>query len=110
MGDEKEKNNHVLGIEDKRQIIIVVSSSTNGNFLPLQIIYLESTMRCLLPNTTGKVSCLIASFHLMYSINHWSTLETCQQSLERILIPYMKSQMHELNLLENQKMIWFIDC
>jgi hypothetical protein len=30
-----EKNIHVLGIEDKRQIRVVVSSSANGNLLPL---------------------------------------------------------------------------
>jgi hypothetical protein len=45
----------------------------------------------------------------MYSTNHWSTLETCQQFVERILIPNMKNEMHELNLLKNQKMILLID-
>jgi len=34
-----EKNIHILRIEDKKQIIVAVSSSTNRNLLPLQIIF-----------------------------------------------------------------------
>ncbi len=75
MGNEREKYMHVLGIEDKRKITALISSSTNGNFLPLQIIFIRSTIRCLLPRTIGKVFCLMTSFHLMYFANHWSTLE-----------------------------------
>jgi hypothetical protein len=33
------KNIHILRIEDKKQIIVALSSSTNENFLPLQIIF-----------------------------------------------------------------------
>jgi hypothetical protein len=88
---------HVLGVEDNMQTTVVVSI-TNGSFLPLQIIFIRSTTRCLLPNGLGKASCLGARFHLTYSVNHWSTLETCQQFVERILIPYHKNEVHELNL------------
>jgi len=77
MGNEKEKKIHVLGIIDKRQIIVVVSFSTNGNLLPLQIIFTRSTIRCLPPRSVRKVYCLTTSFHFMYFINYWSTLETC---------------------------------
>jgi hypothetical protein len=82
---------------------------TNGNFLPLQIIFMGSTIRCLLPRTIGKVFCLMISFHLMYSANHWSTLEIWQQFVERILIPYMKDQMQELILPKAQKMSWLLN-
>jgi len=42
-GGNMEKNGskdiHVLGVEDKRQIIIVISSTTNGSSLLLQVIF-----------------------------------------------------------------------
>ncbi len=109
MGNEREKNILVLGIKDKRKIMTLISSLTNGNFLPLQIIFMGSTIRCLLPRTIGKVFCLMISFHLMYSANHWSTLEIWQQFVERILIPYMKDQMQELILPKAQKMSWLLN-
>ncbi len=49
-GKKGSKYIHVLGVEDKRQIIIVVSSITNGSSLPLQIIFIGSTTRCLPQN------------------------------------------------------------
>jgi hypothetical protein len=75
MGNEKGKYIHVLGIKDKRKSITLISSLTNGNFLPLQIIFIGSTIRCLLPITVGKIFCLMTSFHLMNFANHRSTLE-----------------------------------
>ncbi len=104
------KNIHVFGIEDKRQIVIRVSSLVDGNLLPLHIIFIRSTITCLPPRTTKKVSFLTSSFHHMYFTDHWSTLETCQQFVERILIPYMNNQLQELSLPKNQKIIQFIDC
>jgi hypothetical protein len=86
MGDDKEKKIHVLGIRNKRQIIVISSSSTNGNLLPLQIIFTGSTIRCFPLRSVGKVYCLTTSFHLMYSTNYCSTLERCEQFVERILI------------------------
>jgi hypothetical protein len=77
------KNIFVFGVEDKKQITIVVSFAVNGRFLPLQIIFIGSTTRCLPQNSPGKASCLGARFHLTYFANHWSTLETCQQFGEK---------------------------
>jgi hypothetical protein len=42
------KDIHVLGVENKRQIIVVVSSTTNGSSLLLQVIFTRSIKRCLL--------------------------------------------------------------
>jgi hypothetical protein len=74
---KRKKNINVLGIRDKRQITIAVSFSTDGNLLPLQIIFIGSTIRCLPPRSVGKVYCLTTSFHFMYFTNYWSTLEKC---------------------------------
>jgi hypothetical protein len=61
---------HVLGVEDNMQITVVVSSITNGSSLPLQIIFIRSTTRCLLQNGPRKASYLGARFHLTYFVNH----------------------------------------
>jgi hypothetical protein len=42
------KHVHVLGIEDKRQILIVVSSLTKRSLLPLQIVF-QGTTNCTFP-------------------------------------------------------------
>jgi hypothetical protein len=59
MGDESEKNIHVLGIEGKRWITVVVPSSINGKLLPLQIIFTWSTIKCLLPKIVRKLYSII---------------------------------------------------
>ncbi len=104
------KDIHVFGVEYKRQITIAVSFVANGSSLLLQVIFTGSTMRCLPQNGLRKASCLGARFHLTYFANHWSILETCQQFVERILIPYHKNEVQELNLPQNQKMVWLIEC
>jgi hypothetical protein len=52
-----------------------------------------------------KKQCYLVSFHLTYSSNHWSNLETTQAFAEHILIPYKKDQMEKLALLKDQKMV-----
>jgi hypothetical protein len=42
------KHIQVLGVEDKRQVTIVVSSTANGNLPPGQVAFTSTTHRCLL--------------------------------------------------------------
>ena len=57
--DVKEvKDVKILGLEDKRQIICVVSSTASGEFLPLQLIFIDNTNRCLPKYTEAKIRCL----------------------------------------------------
>jgi len=37
-------------------------------------------------------------------------LETTQEFVEHILMPYRKVQVEELVLLEDQKLVWLINC
>jgi hypothetical protein len=56
---------HVVRVEDNRQIIIVISFAIDGSLLPLQVIFIKSTTRCLLQNGLGgvrKVSCSFDTF------------------------------------------------
>jgi hypothetical protein len=58
----------------------------------------------------GRLSCEDAGWHLTFSSNHWSTLETYKDFVDKILSPYMISQIKELELEEDQDMVWLIDC
>jgi hypothetical protein len=58
----------------------------------------------------GRKQCFLVGFHLTYSSNHWSNLETTQVFVEHVFIPYKKDQMEKLALLKDQKMVWLIDC
>lgn len=103
------KDIKVTGMEDKRQVTCCVSSSSDGTLLPMQIIFTGKTKRSL-PKTDVAKICLADGFHLTMSLNHWSNLETCQQFVHRILVPYFERIMKELQLPPNQKMVWLLDC
>jgi hypothetical protein len=73
---------------DKRQISSVVSFVANGTLLPLQIVFQGTTNQSFPPMNEGRRTCSSFGFHLTYSSNHWSTLETTKQFVEHILKPY----------------------
>ncbi len=70
------KHIQVLGVEDKKQVILVVSSVTNGNLFHGQVVFTGTTHRCLPPSNEGKLKCINSSWGLTFNENHWSTLET----------------------------------
>ncbi len=88
----------VLGIEDKRKITIVVSSSAEGSLLPLQVVFQRTTNHTLPPMNHGRKQCSLIGFHLTYSSN----LETTQAFVEHIFIPYKKDQVEKLALLKTK--------
>jgi hypothetical protein len=49
------KHIQVLGVEDKRQVTLVVSFATNGNLLPGQVVFTCTTFRCLPPLNEGNL-------------------------------------------------------
>jgi hypothetical protein len=64
------KHVEVLGIEDKRQITIVVSSSIERSLLPLQVMFQGTTKHTLPPMNHGRKQCSSVGFHLTYNSNH----------------------------------------
>ena len=109
MGKKGSKDIKVTGMEDKRQVTCCVSSAANGVLLPMQIIFTGKTVRCL-PKTHAARICLDYGFHLTMSTNHWSNLQTCQQFVRCILVPYFEHVVKEMGLPQSQKMIWLLDC
>jgi hypothetical protein len=88
---------------------VVVSSAANGNILPFQVIFQGLTPRSLPPKNDERVACEDNGWHLTFSSNHWSTLNTCKDFVNNILLNYRMSQIDRLGLSADQYMIWLID-
>ena len=68
--------------------------------LPLQLIFSRKTAIRMQRN----------GHHLTQTPNHLSKLETCKDSVVKILKPWWLLQGVEKNLPESVKMVWPIDC
>jgi hypothetical protein len=73
----------VLGLEDERQMTMVVSSNIGRNLLPPQIMFTSSTPRTLPLNSNGKTSWINNGWDLIFIENLWSSLETTKQFVEK---------------------------
>ncbi len=83
------KHVQVLGLEDEKKVMLVVWSSTIGNLLPPQIMFIGFTPRTLPPNNNDKTSCINDGWDLTFSENHWSSLEITKHFVKKILLPYL---------------------
>ncbi len=88
----------MLGLEDKRQMTMVVSSSATKDLFPPQIIFTNFTPKTLPPNSNKKTYCINDDWDFTFSENHWSSLETTKQFVQKILLPYLQSQIQLLRL------------
>ena len=70
----------VLGMEDKRQVIVVVSTTAIRISLPFQVITAGTIVRSLLPTSVGREKCIQTRFFFANSCNHWSTQENFKHS------------------------------
>jgi hypothetical protein len=79
LGEKKIKGVGVIGGDDKRSITACVLSAASGALLPLQVIFLGTTNRVLPKTQCGKLG-LSFGFHYTKTENHWSNLESMQNS------------------------------
>ena len=63
------KNIKVVGVEDKRQVIVCVSSTSDGVLLPMQVIFMGKMKRSL-PTTVHTKLCLDYGFYFKITSNH----------------------------------------
>ena len=97
----------VVGAEDKRQITVCVAASLRGDLLPLQCIFQGKTPRSLPASTAAAVA---ARIDITHSINHWSTQETMQRWITKVLLPYSERmiELHELDA--DAHILLLLDC
>ena len=87
MEAEGSKRVAVTGIEDKRQITLVLSITMSGIYLSPQLIYQDKINKCL-PKTITFPS----NWHVTCTQNHWANKVTTLQCIDKILLPYMNQK------------------
>lgn len=100
----------VVGEDEKWAFTVVVSVSNSGRLLPFQAIHQGySSKSCPASSAPDYNNVKAAGFHFEYSkINtYWSTQETMQSLVDKIIVPYLSEQ--KTNLPESQKSLWQID-
>jgi len=95
-----------IGAEDKRQITACLASSLHGDLLPLQLIFTGSTARC---HPAATAASNAASVHITHSSNHWSSLETMQEWITQVLLPYAERKITALKLRSDSHMVLLLD-
>lgn len=93
----------VIGAEDKRQITACITSSLDGDLLPLQLIFQGKTHACHPPRTDSARD---AHVHITHSENHWSNVQTMQQWIEEVLLPYIDRK----GLPRDSHIVLVLDC
>jgi hypothetical protein len=102
----------VLGCEEKRAFTVLISISSNGTVLPMQVIYTGKTHRSRPSPSSPHHSDLTAAGFLLQesgTTTYWSNLETMKTFVDEILAPYFERIKREKGLPATQKSLWMID-
>ena len=93
----------IIGVDDKQQITATFTDSATCAFQPVQLIYPGATERCLPKYKFPK------EFNVTYTKNHWSNLEKCVDSFEKIILPYLRAKKIELGYPQEQFSLIIMD-
>ncbi|XP_068219191.1 uncharacterized protein [Palaemon carinicauda] len=95
----------ISGLDDKRQITLLLSVTKAGTLLPPQLIYAGKTNRCLPKGVNFP-----ESWDITYTESHWSNEETMIQYANNVIIPYIEDIRESLPLTRgNQSAITIFD-
>ena len=103
MAESGSKQIPVVGLEDKREITVLLATTAAGTLLPPQVIYQGKTTGCL-----AKVA-FPDKWHITHSESHWSTEHTMLEYLENIITPYVSNKQQAMDLPEDQPALAIFD-
>ena len=103
MAQSGSKQIPVVGLEDKREITVLLAATAAGTLLLPQVIYQGKTTGC-----HAKVA-FPDKWHITHSESHWSNEQTMLEYLENIIIPYVTSTRQALDLPEDQPALALFD-
>ena len=103
MAREGSKKIETTGINDKRQITVVLSVTKTGYYLPPQLIYAGKTSR-FLPKVTFP-----SGWSITCTENHWVNEVTTLTYMDEILFPYVRQKRKELGLPDEQTCLVIFD-
>ena len=94
----------IANSSDYRQITLTFGISMAEEFLPIQLIYQGKTNKCHsnynFPN----------GFHITHTLNHWSNEIKSLEMIDKIIMPYFKQQIADLQLRKNQEWLLIADA
>ena len=83
----------VAGIDDKRQITVLLGITKSGTLLPPQLIYAGKTERCLPRNVDFP-----EDWDVTFTETHWSTEDSMLRYVDNIIVPYVNEVRENLAL------------
>lgn len=113
--NKKDKQVPMIGLDEKRQITIVVAGCLSGELLPLQLIFTgqdvkkaqQKAVPTLDPITNTAVQ--QANWHLTQTHNHWSTQDSMRDYVRYIIHPWIEKKRAEHGC-PNSHAILLFDC
>lgn len=93
----------VTGLYDKQQITAVFTRTMSGGFLPVQLVYMGKTSRCL-PTIDFP-----SDLHLTFSENQWCYESSMVGYAQKIFLPYVNHKRKELGLDETHPALAIFD-
>lgn len=103
MAKEGSKKVPIAGIDDKRQITLVLAAAMTGKLLPLQLVYQGKTKVCL-PTVDFP-----ADWDVTFSPNHWCNEITMDHYVRNIIVPYVQDTRKNLHLDANHRAVCIFD-
>ena len=81
------KGAHRAGLNDKRQMTMVLAGTASGEFLPPQLIYSGLTSKSLPKNVKFP-----SDWHLTTTPTHWSNEETMKHYIDKVIVPFIEKK------------------
>ena len=91
----------IIGLEDKREMTILLGIAMNGSYLPPQLIYAGKTEQSH-PHFQFP-----DKWDVTHTESHWSTTQTMHQYLKNVLLPYFSATRERLNLPNQKGLVLF---
>ncbi|CAM6090114.1 unnamed protein product [Calypogeia fissa] len=76
------------GKNDKRQVTLLLACLVEGDLLPVQMIF-KGKKPVVLPRGQASKQLRVVGWHLTMTYNHWSQLESMQEWIELLYLPYI---------------------
>ena len=93
----------IAGLDDKREITVLLAVNMLGETLPSQVLYQGTTDRC-----HARYDCP-DSWNITHTASHWSTESTILEYLEKVVDPYFVLKRQELGLPEKHHGLLIVD-
>lgn len=104
----------LLGMDEKRQVTVVLAATMEGEMLPCQVVFKGKTGASLPPPASRKYM-EDEGHKFTCTDTHWSTLESMQDYVDEIVVPYYMKKKEEMKdelggNWENFPCVAILDC